>query len=107
MFNGPLLHGPDRDLVEQSEKKEKEDIEAREKHPLKKYQMDYNESICLSNKIAEVGIQGKRLEKPEGQVTYELNDEFRVLEGISNTPKMWQHHKAALRVKSDFKWKIV
>ena len=61
----------------------------------------YLEEKRIAQNISLVGIRGQRTQTPEGTVSYELKDEFRCLEAIPNTPKMWQHHKYELLAKLD------
>ena len=55
--------------------------------------------ICYN--ISIVGRRGKKKISSEGQVSYELDDLFRVIESIPNTMKYWQKCKYELLAKMD------
>ena len=46
-----------------------------------------------------MGIRGKKKVTPEGNTTFELNDEFRALENIKNTPTYWRKAKYEILAK--------
>ena len=54
----------------------------------------------LQRNINLVGTRGIATVKPEG-VSYELQDGYRVLEGIKGTPKYWQTAKHEMLAKLD------
>ena len=48
-----------------------------------------------------VGIRGKKSTTVDGQINYQLNDECRVMESMSGTPKYWQKAKYEVLSKLD------
>ena len=60
----------------------------------------YLEQKRINSNIALIGRRGKAVTS-EGGVSYELNDEFRVLESMPNTPKYWQVAKYEMLAKLD------
>ena len=61
----------------------------------------YLEERRLQQNINLVGSRGKKLNKGDGQVSYQLDDEYRVLENIPNTPKYWKKAKYEILAKLD------
>ena len=61
----------------------------------------YAASPISSILISLVGSRGKKINHADGGVSYELDDEFRVLENIPNTPKYWQKMKYEILAKID------
>ena len=53
----------------------------------------YNVSIC--------GTRGKKTVSKDGQVSYQLQDVYRFMEGVPNTPKYWEKCKFELLSKLD------
>ena len=51
--------------------------------------------------INNVGRRGKQITSNDGQIGYELQDVFRVLENIKNTPKYWKKLKYEILAKID------
>ena len=49
--------------------------------------------------ISLVGIRGKKTQTPDGGTAFELNDEFRALESIKNTPAYWRKAKYEILAK--------
>ena len=54
----------------------------------------------LQRNINLVGTRGTQTVKPDG-ISYELQDGYRVLEGIKGTPKYWQTAKHEMLAKLD------
>ena len=54
----------------------------------------------LQRNINLVGTRGTQTVKPDG-ISYELQDRYRVLEGIKGTPKYWQTAKHEMLAKLD------
>ena len=61
----------------------------------------YLEEKRIFGNLSLVGSRGKEIRNAEGKVSYVLEDEFRVLEGIKNTPKYWQKMKYEILAKID------
>ena len=61
----------------------------------------YIEQKQIWRNIGNVGRRGQKQISGEGQVSYELHDEFRVMEGMKNTPKYWQKMKLEILAKID------
>ena len=57
------------------------------------YATGFLEEQRIRNNIGLVGNRGKKLVSEEGKISYELDDPFRVLEKIKNTPKYWLEEK--------------
>ena len=53
----------------------------------------------IHRNIGLVGIRGKKTVTPEGKTTFELNDEYRVLESIKNTGVYWRKAKYEILAK--------
>ena len=51
--------------------------------------------------LSLVGSRGKELRNGNNEVSYKLEDEFRALESIPNSPKYWQHKKYEILAKID------
>ena len=59
----------------------------------------YLEEKRISQNLSLVGRRGKEVRGEEGKVSYQLEDEFRVLEAIPNSPKYWQKMKYEILAK--------
>ena len=55
--------------------------------------------ICSN--IALVGVRGKAVDNADGEKCFKLEDEFRVLENMKNTPKYWQKMEYEILAKID------
>ena len=60
----------------------------------------YLEQKRIYGNISLVGRRGKAVNS-DGKLSYELNDEYRVLENMPNTPKYWQVAKYEMLAKLD------
>ena len=61
----------------------------------------YLEQKQIYANINNVGRRGKQVTSNEGQLSYELQDVFRVLENMKNTPKYWKKLKYEILAKID------
>ena len=61
----------------------------------------YLEEKQLYNNINLAGARGKKVTKADGSVSYQLDDEYRVLEKIKNTPGYWRTAKYEMLAKLD------
>ena len=61
----------------------------------------YLEQKQICSNIALVGVRGKPVHTADGQTCFQLDDEFRVLENMKNTPKYWQKMKYEILAKID------
>ena len=61
----------------------------------------YLEQKQICSNIALVGVRGKPVHTADGQSCFQLDDEFRVLENMKNTPKYWQKMKYEILAKID------
>ena len=61
----------------------------------------YIEKKQLDRNINLAGTRGKQVVGKVGQKTYELDDAYRVLENIKNTPKYWKQAKYEMLAKLD------
>ena len=61
----------------------------------------YLEQKQICNNIALVGVRGKEVHGTDGQKCFQLEDEYRVLENMKNTPKYWQKMKYEILAKID------
>ena len=59
----------------------------------------YIEMKQLLRNIGIAGTRGKKVESHDGSNTYELNDDYTVLEGIKNTPKYMRKLKYEMIAK--------
>ena len=63
------------------------------------YAVAYLEQERIFRNICAVGTRGNKTVNQDGGVSYELNDAYRVLEGIPNTPRYWMTGKFELLAK--------
>ena len=61
----------------------------------------YLEENRIQQNINLVGSRGKQIQGANGQISYQLDDEFRALENIKNTPRYWKKAKYELLAKLD------
>ena len=61
----------------------------------------YLEERQINRNISLVGLRGRRLQTEDGKVSYELDDEYRAIESIPNTPKYWKKAKYEVLAKLD------
>ena len=61
----------------------------------------YLEEKRILQNMSLVGSRGKAVKGKTGKISYELEDEYRVLEGIPNSPKYWQKLKYEIHAKID------
>ena len=61
----------------------------------------YLELMQINRNINLVGTRGKKTIGAEGQMSYQLEDEYRALEGMANTPKYWKNFKYEVLSKLD------
>ena len=61
----------------------------------------YIEEKRILQNMSLVGSRGKAVKGKTGKISYELEDEYRVLEGIPNSPKYWQKLKYEIHAKID------
>ena len=59
----------------------------------------YLEKRQLQRNINISGTRGKMINHNSGDITYELNDEYTVLEDIKNTPRYWKKVKNEMNAK--------
>ena len=59
----------------------------------------YLEERRIQQSLSLVGSRGKEVQGESGTVSYQLEDEFRVLETIPNSPKYWQRMKYEILAK--------
>ena len=53
----------------------------------------------LQRNINITGTRGKRVDNGQGQVTYELEDGYTVLDDVKNTPRYWKKAKYEMLAK--------
>ena len=63
------------------------------------YGVAYLEQQRIFRNICAVGTRGNKKVTPDGGVSFELDDAYRVLEGIPNTPRYWLTAKYELLAK--------
>ena len=63
--------------------------------------VSYLEQKQIYRNINLVGTRGKGVKSADGKMSYELQDEFRVLENMPNTPKYWRKNKMEVLAKLD------
>ena len=63
--------------------------------------MGYLEEKQIYNNINLAGARGKKVTAADGTVSYQLDDEYRVLEKIKNTPGYWRTAKYEMLAKLD------
>ena len=61
----------------------------------------YLDNQQIQRNINLVGTRGKQLHGENGQISYELNDEYRVLEGMKGYMKYWQTAKYEMLARLD------
>ena len=61
----------------------------------------YLEERQIYRNISLVGLRGKKTQNEHGNITYQLDDEYRVLESIPNSPAYWKVRKYEFLAKLD------
>ena len=61
----------------------------------------YLEQLQINRNIQLCGTRGKKTSDNSGKASFELNDEFRVLENMKGTPKFWQVARYEVLAKND------
>ena len=61
----------------------------------------YLEKKQIQRNISIAGTKGRQVTTEAGGTSFEINDPYRVLEDITNTPKFWMKKKYEMLAKLD------